>query len=96
MLASLDHDVFRIIERFERLLPIGFYYKTLYKPRLLWKIAEPIIRRLAGLGRVPTEVPAGEYDHRYEYVDVLAIRWRASRDRSRKAGGGFRRDRDAG
>jgi len=70
---SLDRDVFRIIECFERLLPIGFYYKTLYKPRLLWKIAEPIIRRLAGLGRVPAEVPAGEYDHRYEYMDVLVI-----------------------
>jgi sarcosine oxidase subunit alpha len=70
---SLDRDVFGIIERFERLLPIGFYYKTLYKPRLLWKIAEPIIRRLAGLGRVPAEIPTGEYEHRYEYVDVMVI-----------------------
>ena len=70
---SLDRDVFRIIECFERLLPIGFYYKTLYRPRLLWKIAEPIIRKLAGLGRVPIDVPTGEYDHRYEYVDVMVI-----------------------
>ena len=71
---SVDHDVFRIIERFERLLPVGFYYKTLYKPRLLWKIAEPIIRKLAGLGRVRgDQAPEGEYEHRYEYVDVLVV-----------------------
>src|SRR5215813_3416336 len=30
---SLDWDIFRIIERFDRFLPIGFYYKTLHKPR---------------------------------------------------------------
>jgi sarcosine oxidase, subunit alpha len=70
---STDHDVFRIIERFERLLPIGFYYKSLYKPRLLWRICEPIIRRLAGLGRVSGEASVGEYAHRYEYVDVLVV-----------------------
>lgn len=71
---SVDHDVFRIIERFEGLLPIGFYYKTLYKPRLLWKIAEPIIRKLAGLGRVRgDQAPEGEYEHRHEYVDVLVV-----------------------
>jgi sarcosine oxidase, subunit alpha len=70
---SVDHDILRIIERFERLLPIGFYYKTLYKPRLLWKMAEPIIRKLAGLGRVRNEVRPGEYDHRYEFVDVMVI-----------------------
>lgn len=70
---SIDYDIFRIIERFERLLPIGFYYKTLYKPRLLWRIAEPIIRTLAGLGRVSSEASTGEYEHRYEYVDVLVV-----------------------
>lgn len=71
---SVDHDVFCLIERFERLLPVGFYYKTLYKPRVLWKIAEPIIRKLAGLGRVRgDEAPEGEYQHRHEYVDVLVV-----------------------
>ena len=70
---SIDHDILRIIERFERLLPIGFYYKTLYKPRLLWRIAEPIIRTLAGLGRVSNEASTEEYEHRYEHVDVLVV-----------------------
>ncbi len=70
---SLDRDIFRIIERFERLLPIGFYYKTLYQSPFLWRMAEPIIRSIAGLGRVSTDTPAEEYEHQYEQVDVLVI-----------------------
>jgi sarcosine oxidase, subunit alpha len=71
---SIDHDFLRLIERFERLLPIGFYYKTLYKPRTLWKIAEPLIRRLAGLGRVSSDRSAdSDYEHRYEYADVMVV-----------------------
>ena len=70
---SVDHDILRVIERFDRMLPIGFYYKTLYQPRLLWRVAEPIIRRLAGLGRVRNEASTEEYEHRYEHVDVLVV-----------------------
>jgi sarcosine oxidase subunit alpha len=70
---SLDHDVFHAIELFDRFLPIGFYYKTLHKPRLLWKVAEPIIRRLAGLGRVRGDASPAEYQHRYEHADVLVV-----------------------
>ena len=71
---SLDHDFLHIIELFGWLLPIGFYYKTLYKPKLLWKLAEPIIRRLAGLGVVRIENPIhGDYEHRYEFSDVTVV-----------------------
>ena len=71
---SVDHDVLRIIESFDRFLPIGFYYKTLYKPRLLWEIAEPVIRNLAGMGRVRNrETGHTEYKYRYEYVDMLVV-----------------------
>lgn len=70
---TLDQDVLQGIELFDRLLPIGFYYKAMHKPRLLWKFAEPVIRRLAGLGRVRKEAAAGEYEHRYEYADVMIV-----------------------
>jgi sarcosine oxidase, subunit alpha len=71
---SVDHDALRIIESFDRFLPIGFYYKALYKPRLLWEVAEPIIRRLAGMGRVRDgERGRIEYEYQYEFVDVLVI-----------------------
>ena len=42
----------RCSERFERFLPVGFYYKAFYKPRGVWNWWEKIIRRTAGLGRV--------------------------------------------
>jgi sarcosine oxidase subunit alpha len=71
---SVDHDMLRIIEAFDRFLPIGFYYKALYKPRLLWKLAEPVIRSLAGMGRVSEGDHSHiEFQHQYEYVDVLVV-----------------------
>ena len=33
-------------------MPVGFYYKGLYRPRALWNFSASLIRRLAGLGSV--------------------------------------------
>ncbi|MFQ5998944.1 MAG: hypothetical protein ACE5KO_06515, partial [Candidatus Bathyarchaeia archaeon] len=71
---SLDHDFFSLIEKFSRFLPVGFYYKTLIRPRLSWHIAEPIIRRIAGLGKVELHSkPEGAYEHRYRHTDVAIV-----------------------
>lgn len=71
---SLDHDWLNVIEMFDRLMPVGFYYKTLYKPKWLWKIAEPVIRQLAGLGKIDTDNrDQGQYEHTYESTDVAVI-----------------------
>jgi sarcosine oxidase subunit alpha len=70
---SVEHDLLRSIEAFEQLLPIGFYYKTLYKRPWLWKLVEPVIRNLAGLGQVNRESEHGDFQHCYEYVDVLVV-----------------------
>ena len=37
---SLRRDVFSLIEKFDFLLPVGFYYKTLIRPRFLWQLAQ--------------------------------------------------------
>lgn len=71
---SLDHDFFSVIEKFSRFLPVGFYYKTLIRPRLSWHIAEPIIRRVAGLGKVELQSkPEGAYEHQYRHTDVAIV-----------------------
>ena len=31
-----------------KFLPVGFYYKTLIKPKLAWPQVEPMIRKVAG------------------------------------------------
>ena len=61
---SLRWDFLSLLERVDFLLPVGFYYKMMVKPRFLWKLAEPIIRRLAGLG---TPDQSLNEDSRYEY-----------------------------
>ncbi|MFY7962920.1 MAG: 2Fe-2S iron-sulfur cluster-binding protein, partial [Elsteraceae bacterium] len=59
------------------LIPIfsaGFYYKTFMHPRTAWKhLYEPVIRRMAGLGKAPTEPDPDQYTHRYAHCDVLVV-----------------------
>ena len=50
---SLDHDWLSILGLFSRLMPVGFYYKTFTHP-WVWRLVEPIIRRIAGLGEAPS------------------------------------------
>jgi sarcosine oxidase subunit alpha len=46
---SLNFDVLRVIDKFDRRFPVGFYYKRYYKP-LAWRLFEPTARKIAGLG----------------------------------------------
>ncbi len=34
-------------------MPVGFYYKTFIRPRFAWEVAERVIRRATGLGKLP-------------------------------------------
>lgn len=55
------------------LLPAGFYYKTFMWPRRAWLHYEEIIRRIAGLGRVPAEPDPDCYDKRAAFADILVV-----------------------
>ena len=71
---SLNRDLFSLLDRLDRFLPVGFYYKTLIRPRWLWRLAEPIIRRLAGLGRIDIHaIPEERYEHLYRHADVTVV-----------------------
>jgi sarcosine oxidase, subunit alpha len=71
---SLRFDVGSINELFAPLLPAGFYYKTFMWPNAAWKaLYEPIIRRAAGLGRVPEKPDADRYTQVYAHCDVLVV-----------------------
>ncbi|HEY6271355.1 MAG TPA: FAD-dependent oxidoreductase [Terriglobales bacterium] len=72
---SLEHDFLALIQRFDFLLPVGFYYKTLYKHRFLWKLAEPVIRRLAGLGnwkQIESD-RRDPFEHEFLHADVAVV-----------------------
>ena len=71
---SLDRDVFSVLDRFDRLMPVGFYYKALHKPRFAWRLAAPIISRLAGLGAVRVDgTSEARYHHDNRHADVAVV-----------------------
>ncbi len=71
---SLEFDVGVVNNYAARFLPAGFYYKTFMQPRAAWKhLFEPVIRKSAGLGRVPKERDADRYEHFHAHVDTLVI-----------------------
>jgi len=61
------------LERLGRFMPVGFYYKSMFKPRGAWRFWEPVVRRLAGLGTVDTATPHAYHDKQYLFCDVAVI-----------------------
>ena len=72
---SLQRDFLSILDYFHWLMPVGFYYKALHRPKWLWQFSQKIIRRIAGLGKIdidavpedplpPSEPPRRRGGHR--------------------------------
>lgn len=70
---SPDHDVLAGLRWFKRFLPVGFYYKTFIRSAWLWRVAEPMMRRLAGVGPVPRHLPPAARERRAHHPDLLVI-----------------------
>ena len=71
---SLAVDFGALAGLFAPLLPTGFYYKTLIRPRALWAaLWEPVLRQMAGLGQAPTLPDPARYDKYHTHCDVLVV-----------------------
>jgi sarcosine oxidase, subunit alpha len=68
---SVGFDVGALTSAFAALLPAGFYYKTFKWPS--WRLFEPAIRRMAGLGRAPTDPDPDHYEELAAEPDVLVV-----------------------
>jgi sarcosine oxidase, subunit alpha len=68
---SVQFDVAAMNGWISRALPAGFYYKTFKWPN--WHWFEPLIRKMAGLGRPPRERDPDRYDEIAVNTDVLVI-----------------------
>jgi sarcosine oxidase subunit alpha len=70
---SLDHDLLAAVQRFDWLMPVGWYYKTMTH-EWSWHAAEPYIRKVAGLGVAP-EAGGGstDYEHAWMHAEVAVI-----------------------
>jgi sarcosine oxidase, subunit alpha len=71
---SLQWDVGAVNSLISRVIPAGFYYKTLKWPQSFWKgVYEPLIRRAAGLGAAPTGRDPDSYEQMHAWCDVLVV-----------------------
>ena len=71
---SLEWDLGGASDVLSRFLPAGFYYKTFISPAGGWeKLFEPLIRRMAGLGKAPEHGDRESYEHFHTHVDLLII-----------------------
>ncbi|QXH49628.1 (2Fe-2S)-binding protein [Pseudomonas fakonensis] len=71
--GSLDNDRDAYLGKFSRFMPVGFYYRSFYKPKGMWKVWEPLIRKKAGLGVLDQTFKPQYYDKAYLFVDVAVI-----------------------
>ena len=71
--GSLEHDRDAYLGKFSRFMPVGFYYRSFYKPKGMWKVWEPLIRKKAGLGVLDLGFKPQYYDKAYLFVDVAVI-----------------------
>jgi sarcosine oxidase subunit alpha len=72
-LGGLERDRLAFFDRLARFLPVGFYYKTFFRPQWTWDHWERLIRRLGGLSAVDLDAANGYYDKQYLFCDVAVI-----------------------
>ena len=71
---SLGFDVLSLLDRLHWLMPVGFYYKALHRPKALWLLGRQLIRRVGGLGSI--DINAGhesEFGTRNMHADVAVV-----------------------
>src|SRR5262245_43826530 len=71
--GGLRRDRARLLDWFGRFLPVGFYYKTFYKPRRLFPFYERRMRELAGVGAFDSRQPRTFTPKAYDFCDVLVV-----------------------
>lgn len=71
--GGLRRDWAKIVDRFGKFLPVGFYYKTFHRPSALFPFWERRMRQMAGLGAVDIEAPRTRTPKDYAFCDVLVV-----------------------
>lgn len=73
-LGSIDRDFLSVVDKAGGpFTPVGFYYRTMIRPRRAWPLYEKALRSIAGLGRVPEHGEHRRYDKEHRRARVLVI-----------------------
>ena len=73
--GSLNHDLMAVTDKIGGpFTPVGFYYRTMIRPRRFWPLYEKFLRSVAGLGNVDKHRGREErYDVEHRHAEVLVI-----------------------
>jgi sarcosine oxidase subunit alpha len=73
--GSLERDLLAVTDKIGGpFTPVGFYYRTMIRPRRAWPLYERFLRSVAGLGRIdPHGQRDGRYDVEHRRADVLVV-----------------------
>src|SRR5262245_7476094 len=74
-LGSVDRDLLAVVDKLGGpFTPVGFYYKTMIRPRRAWPLYERLLRNLAGLGRIDKDTArSGRFDTEHRRTEVLVV-----------------------
>src|SRR6185369_16678356 len=74
-IGTLEADRGTLVGLVKKFLPVGFYYKTFHEKRTSWRFWEPIVRKMAGLGKIDLTADFHHryYDKKYLFADVAVI-----------------------
>src|SRR5919108_6168264 len=72
---ALDFDALSIVDKIGGpFTPVGFYYRTMIRPRWAWPYYERFLRSVAGLGRVDKHARRSRrFDVEHRRAEVLVI-----------------------
>jgi sarcosine oxidase subunit alpha len=75
VLGSLDRDLLSVVDRIGGpFTPVGFYYRTMIRPRRLWPYYEKFLRNVAGLGKLDKHAGRkNRYDVEHRRAQVLVV-----------------------
>jgi sarcosine oxidase subunit alpha len=75
VLGRLDMDFLSIVDKVGGpFTPVGFYYRTMIRPRRLWPLYEKFLRGVAGLGRLDARAGhSRRYDVEHRRARVLVV-----------------------
>jgi sarcosine oxidase subunit alpha len=73
--GSLQRDLLAVTDKFGGpFTPVGFYYRTMIRPRRAWPLYERFLRSVAGLGPVDKHAERStRFDTEHRHADVLVI-----------------------
>jgi sarcosine oxidase, subunit alpha len=73
--GSLEHDALVVTDKLGGpFTPVGFYYRTMIRPRWAWPLYEKFLRNVAGLGKLDKHAGRkNRYDIEHRRAEVLVV-----------------------